>query len=115
MAICRVDAEKGPTVGDVDRPTLDQAQSTVCCAPGRWAQTVAQPPQVQRAGAGGGVVPGAGVFGSTVSGREARPWAAGSVGRYKGPRWPQAAKAAVQTARAMHLTRIWGAFNMSGL
>ena len=48
-----------------------------------------------------------GKVGITVSGSDARSFAAGSVGKYKSPRWPQALSAAVQTARAMHRTKIW--------
>ncbi len=57
-----------------------------------------------------GVAPGV-----SVSGRVARWAAAGSEGRYSGPRWPQPAMAAALAARTSVLTRIWDAFNMRKL
>ena len=58
-------------------------------------------------GVAGGAAAGLpGSCGVTVWGRVARFWAAASVGRYSGPRWPQAARAAVQLARAIALTKI---------
>jgi len=41
-----------------------------------------------------------------------RSLAAGGLGRYSGPRCPQAARFATLTARTMVLTRIWIAFNI---
>ena len=74
------------------------------------------------AGAGAGVVsalPGvvdvASLRGDSVSGRVARCAAAGPVGRYSGPRWPQPTTAAALATRTNVLTRIWGAFNMRKL
>ncbi|BCN37575.1 hypothetical protein ALDI51_08940 [Alicycliphilus denitrificans] len=52
--------------------------------------------------------------GLSVSGRVARCAAAGSVGRYSGPRWPQP-RAAALSARAIVLTRIWRALNIRKL
>ena len=52
------------------------------------------------------------------SGKVAWPCADGSVGRNSGPFCPQpdsVAMDAAQAARAMHLTRIWVAFNMGKL
>ena len=45
----------------------------------------------------------------------ARWLAAGELGRNSGPFWPQAARDAAQAPRAMHLTRICEAFNISEL
>lgn len=53
--------------------------------------------------------------GVSVCGSVARWLAAGPVGRYNGPRWPQPKRAAALAARTSVLTRIWGAFNMRKL
>ena len=53
--------------------------------------------------------------GVRVCGSVARWLAAGPVGRYNGPRWPQPERAAALAARTSVLTRIWGAFNMRKL
>jgi len=60
--------------------------------------------------------------GVSSCGRVARWAAAGSVGRYNGPRWPQAARpaaaAAMQTMSAVRpraVTRIWRTFNITKL
>ena len=45
--------------------------------------------------------------GFRVSSRLARSLAAGSMGKNKGPRWPQALNAATQVARTRLLARIW--------
>ena len=52
------------------------------------------------------------VLGVSVCGSVARWLAAGPLGRYRGPRWPQPARAAALTARTSALTRIWEDFNM---
>jgi len=61
--------------------------------------------------------------GVNISGKVARPAAAGSVGRYSAPRCPQAAtspavptaRQTMSAARARVLTRIWRTFNMAKL
>lgn len=53
--------------------------------------------------------------GVRVSGSVARCEAAGPVGKYSGPRWPQPTAAAALAARTSVLTRIWGAFNIRKL
>jgi len=79
------------------------------CAGGRMFQR-----GCEALAAGGGAVlvslPGVSVCGSV-----ARWLAAGPVGRYNGPRWPQPKRAAALAARTSVLTRIWGAFNMRKL
>lgn len=55
------------------------------------------------------------LLGVSVCGSVARWLAAGPVGRYNGPRWPQPKRAAALAARTSVLTRIWGAFNMRKL
>ncbi|OGB48710.1 MAG: hypothetical protein A3F76_02585 [Burkholderiales bacterium RIFCSPLOWO2_12_FULL_65_40] len=54
-------------------------------------------------------------MGVSVWGSVARCADAGSVGRYSGPRWPQALRPATLAARMMVLTRIWDALNISKL
>ncbi len=66
-------------------------------------------------GAGAGVARSAGLEMPRVCGSVARWLAAGELGRNSGPFWPQAARDAAQAPRAMHLTRICEAFNISEL
>ncbi|BDE69930.1 hypothetical protein HQS1_10540 [Delftia lacustris] len=66
-------------------------------------------------GAGAGVARSAGLEMPRVCGSVARWLAAGELGRNRGPFCPQAARDAAQAPRAMHLTRICEAFNISEL
>jgi len=78
------------------------------------------PQRGSEAAAAGAAAAGAGVsrvfslpaLGVSVCGSVARWLAAGPLGRYNGPRWPQPARAAALAARASALTRIWEDFNM---
>ena len=63
-------------------------------------------------GHGAGLLAGRAADGIRVWGRVARWAAAGSVGRYSAPDWPQAARAAMLSARTRGLTRIRGYLNM---
>jgi hypothetical protein len=68
-------------------------------------------------GAEAGLAGGVAVAGRMVSGKVARPCAAGAVGRNNGPFWPQAASSATTLAarasrRVRALTRIWQTFDM---
>jgi hypothetical protein len=70
-------------------------------------------------GRGEGAV-GVRAAGESTCGNVARPAAAGSVGRYSGPRWPQADSAASAAAQAATrvpgpLHRIRGSFNIAKL
>jgi hypothetical protein len=59
-----------------------------------------------------GAVPFAGLVFGGVAGDGARMSVFVSVGKYKGPCWPQAARLTALSARTITLTKIWGHLNM---